>query len=105
VQYELERLGIRVNRPSKRSVFDSQIAKDVGAVLTAIMHPYDEAKVKRALLSRLLNFNLQRLLELEAHPAGLSQFMDDFDCIRSIWFEKGFLSAWQYALNLFQVWE
>ncbi len=105
VQYELERLGIRVNRPSKRSVFDSQIAKDVGAVLIAIMHPYDEAKVKRALLSRLLNFNLQRLLELEAHPAGLSQFMDDFDCIRSIWFEKGFLSAWQYALNLFQVWE
>ncbi len=44
VQFELERLGIRVNRPSKRSVFDCTIAQDVGALLTAILHPYDEAK-------------------------------------------------------------
>ena len=55
-QYALESLGIRVNRPSKRSVFDYQVARDVGALLTAIMHPYDEGKVKRALLSRLLDF-------------------------------------------------
>ncbi|NNH86988.1 UvrD-helicase domain-containing protein [Acinetobacter terrae] len=105
VQYELERLGIRVNRPSKRSVFDHQVAKDVGAVLTAIMHPYDEGKIKRALLSRLLGFNLQQLIQLEAQADGLSQFIYDFDCIREMWLEKGFLTAWQYCLNLFQVWK
>jgi exodeoxyribonuclease V beta subunit len=105
VQYELERLGVRVNRPSKRSVFDSQIAKDVGAFLTAIMHPYDESKIKRALLSRLLNFNLQQLIELESQPQGLSSYIYDFDLIREMWLEKGFLTAWQYALNLFKVWE
>ena len=104
-QYELERLGIRVNRPSKRSVFDSQVAKDVGALLTAIMHPYDEAKIKRALLSRLFNFDLQRLIEIEAQPEGLSQFIYDFDMIREMWMEKGFLTAWQYLLNLFQIWQ
>ncbi|MEG1157292.1 MAG: 3'-5' exonuclease, partial [Acinetobacter sp.] len=104
-QYELERLGIRVNRPSKRSVFDHQVAKDVGALLTAIMHPYDEAKIKRALLSRLLGFNLQQLMQLEAQADGLSQFIYDFDCIREMWLEKGFLTAWQYALNLFHVWK
>lgn len=104
-QYELERLGIRVNRPSKRSVFDHQVAKDVGALLSAIMHPYDEAKIKRALLSRLLGFNLQQLMQLEAQADGLSQFIYDFDCIREMWLEKGFLTAWQYALNLFHVWK
>ena len=105
VQYELERLGVRVNRPSKRSVFDSATATDVGAFLTAIMHPYDEAKVKRALLTRLLNFNLQQLIELENKPEGLSHFISDFDLIREMWFEKGFLTAWHFALNLFRVWE
>ena len=104
-QYELERLGIRVNRPSKRSVFDHKVAKDVGALLSAIMHPYDEAKIKRALLSRLLGFNLQQLMQLEAQADGLSQFIYDFDCIREMWLQKGFLTAWQYALNLFHVWK
>ncbi|OTG74179.1 exonuclease V subunit beta [Acinetobacter sp. ANC 4218] len=104
-QYELERLGIRVNRPSKRSVFDHAIAKDVGAVLAAIMHPYDEGKIKRALLSRLLGFNLQQLIQLAAQADGLSQFIYNFDCIREMWLQKGFLTAWQYCLNLFQVWK
>ncbi|WP_163122329.1 UvrD-helicase domain-containing protein [Acinetobacter portensis] len=104
-QYELERLGIKVNRPSKRSVFDSQVAKDVGAFLTAIMYPYDEGKIKRALLSRLLNFNLQQLIALEQQPEGLTTFIYDFDLIREMWLEKGFLTAWQYALNLFRIWE
>ncbi|WP_291368456.1 MULTISPECIES: UvrD-helicase domain-containing protein [unclassified Acinetobacter] len=104
-QYELERLGIRVNRPSKRSVFDHAVAKDVGAVLSAIMHPYDEGKIKRALLSRLLGFNLQQLIQLETQADGLSQFICDFDCIREMWLQKGFLTAWQYCLNLFQVWK
>lgn len=104
-QYELERLGIRVNRPSKRSVFDHQVAKDVAALLSAILHPYDEGKIKRALLSRLLDFNLQQLMQLEAQADGLSQFIYDFDCIREMWLEKGFLTAWHYCLNLFQVWK
>ena len=105
VQFELERLGILVNRPSKRSVFESQVAKDVGALLTAMMHPFDEAKVRRALLSRLLAIDLKQLLELEKQANGLSQFMADFDDIRDMWINKGFLSAWQYALNLFKVWK
>mgnify|MGYP003581937819 FL=1 len=38
-QSALEFLGVRTNRPSKKSVFESQIAKDVGALLTAMLHP------------------------------------------------------------------
>ncbi|ODM00232.1 exonuclease V subunit beta [Acinetobacter pittii] len=105
VQFELERLGIRVNRPSKRSVFDCTIAQDVGALLTAILHPYDEAKVKRALISRLFAMDLKQLLQLEQTAEGLSQFMTGFDTIRELWSAQGFLVAWQQCLIQFDIWQ
>nr|WP_272909711.1 UvrD-helicase domain-containing protein [Acinetobacter nectaris] len=104
VQFELERLGIRVNRPSKRSVFDGLLAQDVAAVLTAIMNPYDEKKVKRALLSRMLGYTLKNLNEFERQTDGLGQFISVFSEIREIWFERHFLAAWQYCLRYFDVW-
>jgi len=70
-------MGIRVNRPAKRSVFDSSMAKDVAAVLTAILEPYHEAKLKRALLSRLFGLTLKQLVELQAQADGLSQYIVD----------------------------
>ena len=103
-QSALEYLGIAYNRPSKKSVFESQIARDVGALLTAIMHPFDEAKVKRALLSRLLGFNLQKLIQLELQTEGLSHYIEQFDLIRELWLNQGFLTAWQYCLNYFKIW-
>ena len=103
-QRALEHLGIRVNRPSKKSVFDSQVARDTAAVLTAILNPFDEAKVKRALLSRLIGFDLKRLLELESQADGLSFYITKFDEIRELWLQQGFLTAWQYCLNEFHVW-
>lgn len=105
VQFQLERLGIRVNRPSKRSVFDCTIAQDVGALLTAILHSYDEAKVKRALISRLFAMDLKQLLQLEQTAEGLSQFMTGFDAIRELWSAQGFLVAWQQCLNQFGIWK
>ena len=105
VQYALEHLGIRVNRPSKRSVFDSKIAQDIGALLTALLHPYDEAKLKRALLSRLFGFDLSRLLALEQSPEGLSHYIQQFDDIREMWLNQGFLVAWQRCLNQFGIWQ
>ncbi|USA46225.1 UvrD-helicase domain-containing protein [Acinetobacter sp. C26M] len=105
VQYVLERMGVRVNRPSKRSVFDSVIAQDVGALLTALLHPYDEAKLKRALLSRLFGFDLTRLLALEQSAEGLSYYIQQFDDIREMWLNQGFLSAWQRCLNQFGLWQ
>ena len=104
VKQRLQRMGIPCYKESKQSVFASAIAQDVAAVLTAIMDPFNEAKVKRALLTRLLGFNLKKLIELQAQSEGLSRYIADLDAIREMWFEKGFLTAWNYALNLFQVW-
>lgn len=105
VQQALQHLGIRVNRPSKRSVFDSPIAQDVAALLTALLHPFDEAKLKRALLSRLFGFDLNRLLALEQSPIGLSDYMQSFDDLREMWINQGFLVAWQQCLNQFEIWQ
>lgn len=104
VQYELERLGIRVNRPAKRSVFDSPIAKDVAAVLTAMLFPYDETYIRRALLSRLLGFKLSDLQELEQHADGLGQYIGVFNDMRELWFERNFLTAWHALVDHFHVW-
>ena len=104
VKQRLQRMGIPCYKESKQSVFASAIAQDVAAVLTAIMDPFNESKVKRALLTRLLGFNLKKLIELQAQSEGLSRYIADLDAIREMWFEKGFLTAWNYALNLFQVW-
>ena len=105
VQYVLERMGIRVNRPAKRSVFDSSMAKDVAAVLTAILEPYHEAKLKRALLSRLFGLTLKQLVELQAQADGLSQYIVEFDHVRELWMTRNFLTAWQYLLQRFDVWQ
>ena len=105
VQQALQHLGIRVNRPSKRSVFDSPIAQDVAALLTALLHPFDEAKLKRALLSRLFGFDLKRLLVLEQSPIELSEYMQSFDDLRELWINQGFLVAWQQCLNQFEIWQ
>ncbi|WP_347454660.1 UvrD-helicase domain-containing protein [Acinetobacter thermotolerans] len=104
VKQRLQRMGIACYKESKQSVFASSVAQDVAAVLTAIMDPFNEAKVRRALVTRLLGFDLKKLLELQQQPVGLSTFIADFEAIREMWFEKGFLSAWNYALNLFDVW-
>jgi len=104
VKQRLQRMGIACYKESKQSVFASNVAQDVAAVLTAIMDPFNEAKVRRALVTRLLGFDLKKLLELQQQPIGLSTFIADFEVIREMWFDKGFLSAWNYALNLFDVW-
>ncbi|MBK0062800.1 MULTISPECIES: UvrD-helicase domain-containing protein [unclassified Acinetobacter] len=105
VQSALEYLGIRVNRPSRSSVFDHPLAQDVAALLTAVLHPFDEAKIKRALLSRLIGLNLKQLIELEQTVEGLSRYITEFDHVRELWLQQGFLAAWQACMSQFNVWQ
>ncbi|AOA57171.1 UvrD-helicase domain-containing protein [Acinetobacter larvae] len=105
VQYALDKMGIAYHRPSKRSVFASDVAQDVAAVLTAILEPYHEAKVRRALLSRLIGLDLTALFELQQQSDGLVQYIAAFDQLREQWLKQGFFAAWQSFLNQFQVWQ
>ena len=74
-------------------------------LLTAILHPYHEAKVKRAVLSRMIGLSLKDLIALEQHADGLSEYIELFDQVREIWLNQGFLTAWQYLLNQCAVWK
>ncbi|CAM4166098.1 UvrD-helicase domain-containing protein [Acinetobacter pragensis] len=105
VQQALLSLGIRVNRSAKRSVFSSAIAQDVGAVLAAVLSPYQESKVKRALLGRLLGMKLSDLWQTDSQSLDLSHYIAQFDHIRELWLNQGFLPAWHYCLNYFKIWE
>ncbi len=105
VQNVLERYRLAVHRPSKRSVFDSSSALDVAAILLALQHPYHEARLKRALLTRMMGFNVERLAQLSATSEGLSTYMAQFDGLQKLWREQGFMRAWQKLLSQFAVWE
>lgn len=105
IQYELERLGVSVNRPSKRSVFDGVVANDVAAIFSAVMSPFDEQKVRRAILSPMIGEDLNSLSKIETSSDGLGKYIAEFSMIREAWFDRGFLSAWQYLFDTFKVWE
>ena len=105
VQKSLLALGIKVNRSAKRSVFSSEIAQDVAALLNAILTPYQEAKVKRALLGRLMGLQLVDLWRDDMQMLDLSHYIAQFDHIRELWLHQGFLAAWHYCLNYFKIWE
>ena len=105
VQQSLLALGIRVNRSAKRSVFSSDIAQDIAAILSAVLTPYQEAKVKRALLSRLMGLQLHDLWREDMQMLDLSHYIAQFDHIRELWLNQGFLPAWHYCLNYFKIWE
>ena len=105
IQYELERLGINVNRPSRRSVFEGIIAQDVCAILTAILNPSDETKIRRALLSKLIGLDLKTLIEIENTSDGLGKYIAEFQEVRNLWFQRNFLTGWQYLLETFKIWE
>ncbi|MCL6237641.1 UvrD-helicase domain-containing protein [Acinetobacter sp. ANC 5033] len=104
VQQCLLQLGVPCYKASRDSVYKSSVAQDVAALLTAILNPYQEAKVKRALLSRLLGFDLKQLVALEQQADGLSEIIEKLEQIRQIWNEQGFRSAWNSCMTVFQVW-
>lgn len=104
IQYEIERLGISVNRGSNRSVFTGIVAQDIGALLAAILNPENEKIVRRALLSSLMKIDIKKLIEIEKTSDGLGKYIREFNEIRNIWLTRGFLSAWNYMLSAFNIW-
>ncbi len=104
VQASLQHAGVPCYKASRESVYKSAVAQDTAALLTAVLHPYHEAKVKRALLSRLLGYDLNTLVELQQRPDGMTAVIEKLEQIRQIWNEQGFRSAWNACMTIFQVW-
>lgn len=105
IQYELERIGICVNRSARRSVFDGGVAHDLAALLLALNSPADYGKLRRALLSPIFGLSVSKLKALEESADGLGGYISEFYKIRDTWMKIGFLSAWQQLVQTFPVWQ
>ncbi len=105
VQHYLIQFGIPVNRSTQNSVFSSQSAQDVGAILQAIQQPEQERILKRALLTAHIGFTLADFCRFEQDAEGLSQQMQCFREARQLWLQKGFLIAWQWLAEKYQIWQ
>ncbi|MDO4222649.1 MAG: 3'-5' exonuclease, partial [Acinetobacter sp.] len=89
---------------SKKSVFESVIARDVGHLLNAIVSPYNEQKLNRVLLSRLFAWKLSELQQPDKQNE-LSVYMQKLAEINETWQKYGFLTAWQKCLQTFDIWQ
>lgn len=105
VQQQLERLNIRVHRTALNSVFESSTAQDLGALLQAIVHSENESILKRALLTPAIGLTLTDFCQFEIQAELMSQHMQRFRQTRQIWLQKGFLIAWQFLCEIYQVWQ
>ncbi|WP_436660290.1 UvrD-helicase domain-containing protein [Acinetobacter sp. P1(2025)] len=102
IQFELEKRGVSVNRHSQRSVFTSNVAKDVLVLLSAILEPQD-TYIKRFLLSRLVNMQLSDLNKIQNDHAEMAKIKGQFHKIREIWVSQNFLTAWQFCCDAFHI--
>lgn len=101
---QLNRVGIPCLLQSEKSVFDSRIARDVAHVLAAILQPYKEDKIKRALMTQLFVHSISKIQQLEANNQ-ISEYMQAFDKMKQNWQQYGFLNAWQQFLLEHHIWQ
>ncbi|WLF83887.1 UvrD-helicase domain-containing protein [Moraxella sp. ZY210820] len=100
----LRRANIPCIIQSNQSVFNSGLARDVGHVLTAILNPYREDKIKRALMTQLFACSIQKIQELEQQQK-LSDYMQSFAEAKQQWQQYGFLNTWQRFLLEHGIWQ
>lgn len=100
----LRRANIPCIIQSNQSVFNSGLARDVGHVLTAILNPYREDKIKRALMTQLFACSVQKIQELEQQQK-LSDYMQSFAEAKQQWQQYGFLNTWQRFLLEHEIWQ
>lgn len=105
VQRALAGFSIPVWRSAQRSVFAGALAQDVAALMQVMLNPYHESLLRRAVSGVLINFSLNRLLQLDDQPDELAALQASFYEFGAVWQRQGFLAAWQQLLTHFKVWQ
>ena len=104
MQFHLQRVGIPVKRAQKSSVFVSEAAQEIGAILQAIAVPDYEQNLKRALISPLIGYSLSDLTAQNI-DTRISHEMSVFRDVREKWQQSGFLMAWQAIATHYRIWQ
>lgn len=95
VQQVLAAAGVPTARPSRQSVFESAVAQDVAALLQAMLTPYHEQRLRRALSGVVGGWTLAKLNTLDSNSQLLAEQQAAFAEEGVVWQQQGFLAAWQ----------
>jgi len=93
VQNALRELGIPAVLDGDASVFDSEMAEELGRWLWAMAEPGDSARIRAALASVGVGLSADALLELERDEAAWDAWVTRFHRYQALWQTRGFLSA------------
>lgn len=104
VQVALIKRRIAVQRISQENVLHSPMAQELLAVLLAIQQPERESVLKRGLFTPLLGVGLAELREQQQGLEGIEQHIYAFRKARQLWLEQGFMVAWQWFAEHYQIW-
>jgi exodeoxyribonuclease V beta subunit len=89
VKEALATVGLAAVTSSRQSVFDTDEARELAAILTAAAFPADERQVRRALATRLLGRDAQELARLEETEAVWEETLERFADYHRRWLERG----------------
>jgi len=99
VQQALFRLGIYAVMNTAASVFESNEAKELLCLLTAITNPKDGGLLKSALATNLIGMNAQEILELSIDEGKWETIYDRFSEYHRLWRDAGFTRMFAQLLR------
>lgn len=99
VQAALQRLGVPAVLRGDRSVFESEEAKDLRALLRAMADPTDPRLVRAALATALVGMSATRLVQAAGDDERWDGTVARFTELRDQWTGAGFMRAFRLFLD------
>ncbi|MEX2477351.1 MAG: exodeoxyribonuclease V subunit beta [Gracilimonas sp.] len=105
IQDALRSQGINSVLRSRKSVFKTKEGEELYRILSAVLRPGYEGRIRSALATTLMGYNASDLLELNDNEAKWSDIISSFTEIKQSWTEKGIETALDLLLRKFGVTE
>ncbi|MGQ9669654.1 MAG: exodeoxyribonuclease V subunit beta [Desulfosoma sp.] len=99
IQDALRQRGVASVSLQRDSVFDTQEAEDLTAILEAVAAPADERRLRTALATETLGWNASQLIALERDDTFMERVQSRFHRYRDLWHRHGFLTAFMILLK------
>ncbi|WP_170161591.1 exodeoxyribonuclease V subunit beta [Desulfosoma caldarium] len=99
MQEALRQRGVASVSLQRESVFDSQEAEDLTAILGAVANPANERLLRTALATETLGWNASRIIAMERHDTLMEDVQSRFHRYRELWNRRGFLASFMALLK------
>ncbi|HOJ42520.1 MAG TPA: 3'-5' exonuclease, partial [Syntrophorhabdaceae bacterium] len=92
IQNALNKVGIPGVVYTTDSVFSSYEAKEMLQIISAINEPSDESKIKSALITEIMGYTGDKLLEIIGDEKRWNEYLEKFEYYRNLWLFSGFIT-------------